>query len=388
MGSVFQNKKTKEWSIRYDLPGSTRTQRKQKQITGFRTEKEAGDNLILIEAKIIKGEYTIDNGMTVSDMLDMWIEDHVMANLKPKTYLFYKNYVDIYLKPNLGQLKLSKIKPTDIATFYKKMKDDKKTNGVINKCHVTLRSAFYQAFKWDLIERKIMDKVTAPKLEKVTPSYWDSEMIEIGLKEFKSTSIYFHVFVAVNMGLREGEICGIREIDIDLTRKTLHVNQAVQRIKNAKLYADMTGVKEIKGDIVVKDTKNESSDRVLPLTKEMVQFFKSHIQQTKKNKLLFGEDYNKDWEGYLSVDPDGSLIDDICVSKRFKGLIVRRPHLQKVTFHDLRHTCASWLLDRGVDLKTIQTILGHSVLSTTADIYAHVKIDKKREAFEKLYGSK
>ncbi|PKM51608.1 MAG: hypothetical protein CVV02_05930 [Firmicutes bacterium HGW-Firmicutes-7] len=74
---------------------------------------------------------------------------------------------------------------------------------------------------------------------------------------------------------------------------------------------------------------------------------------------------------------------DLYVCKRFNS-DVRQLGLKVITFHDVRHSCASWLLHKGVDLKIIQEILGHSNFSITADTYAHVDLSQKREALDRL----
>jgi len=181
----------------------------------------------------------------------------------------------------------------------------------------------------------------------------------------------------------------LREVDIDYTNKTLFVQQAIQRVKNAEEYKDMSGVIAVNGNVVTKDVKNDSSNRVIPLTDEMVSVFRKRSLWIKECKVRYGSKYDHDWDGYFSVNEFGRIMDDKYVCDSFRSyrerVLEKHKDIDRVTFHDLRHSCASWLLFKGVPMKVIQEILGHSSMTVTSDVYTHVSVDKKREALEKLH---
>ena len=89
-----------------------------------------------------------------------------------------------------------------------------------------------------------------------------------------------------------------------------------------------------------------------------------------------------DKSGHIIKDAKGKPLAPQYLTKKFAD-ILKRWGLRKIRFHDLRHTCASLLLQSGVDMKTVQIILGHGNYSTTADIYSHVDLTGKKEAIEK-----
>lgn len=368
MGSII--KRQKGWGIKYDLPESTREDRKQKTISGFKTKRDAEKTLAQIEAKIATGNYFTTNNMTVGQMLDMWMTDHVELTLAPKTILFYKNYIDIYLKKYLGDIKLHDLKANHVTSFYNKLKKDNKSNGVINKCHKTLRAALYQAYRWEYTDKKIMDKVTPPRVDKVLPSFWDEKEIKLGLEYFKEHALLFHIKVALNLGLRQGEVCGLKEDDIDYENKTITISRVIQFVNN---------------EVITKSPKTESSNRILPLSHYMINEFQQRSEWIQDNMTFMKDKYNTDWFGYFSVDETGNIIHDRKVSSRFRKAMNRKDcDLKKITFHDLRHSCASWLLFKGAGMKDIQEILGHSSMRTTSDIYSHVTLGQKRDFLNKL----
>ena len=100
-------------------------------------------------------------------------------------------------------------------------------------------------------------------------------------------------------------------------------------------------------------------------------------EQQKENKRICGNCYNQKFKGYLFVDEMGNLILPNTVSESF-GKLLKAHGLRKIRFHDLRHSCASLLLKQGVPMKQIQEWLGHSDISTTANIYAHLDSQSKQ----------
>ena len=103
----------------------------------------------------------------------------------------------------------------------------------------------------------------------------------------------------------------------------------------------------------------------------------------EENRALFGNSYIE--SDYVFTWPDGHLIDIDYVTRKFAQLL-KKYHLKKVRFHDLRHSCASILLSAGYELKDVQEQLGHSEISITADIYGHLDEGRKRALADAMAG--
>ena len=123
--------------------------------------------------------------------------------------------------------------------------------------------------------------------------------------------------------------------------------------------------------------KTKSSLRTLPLVAGFAQRLKELKEQQEYNERLCGNCYNKKYKGYLFVDEMGNLILPNTVSENF-GKLLKAHGLRHIRFHDLRHSCASLLLKQRVPMKQIQEWLGHSDISTTANIYAHLDSQSKQ----------
>ena len=99
-------------------------------------------------------------------------------------------------------------------------------------------------------------------------------------------------------------------------------------------------------------------------------------EQQEYNQKICGDCYNQEYLGYVFVDAMGNLIQPDSVTTGFPQLL-KENGLRRIRFHDLRHSCASLLLKEGVPMKQIQEWLGHSDISTTANIYAHLDSQSK-----------
>ena len=140
--------------------------------------------------------------------------------------------------------------------------------------------------------------------------------------------------------------------------------------------------KDNKRVILLKDkTKNQSSYRTLPLVDDIIVLLKEHQKQIDENKKLCGNSYNKKYLDYICVDFTGKLFRPEYVTDHFTLIMKKNKNiLRKITFHGLRHSCASLLLSKGIPMKEIQDWLGHSTYSTTANIYAHLEKDTKNKS--------
>ena len=154
---------------------------------------------------------------------------------------------------------------------------------------------------------------------------------------------------------------GLKWSAIDFQRKTLTV-------KASAVYAKVDG----KHITVVKPLlKTKSSYRTFPLTPEVEIALIAEQNRQKQNCQKHKSKYSKEYKNFIFVNELGELRKPNTISQRFTRNILKRHGLKPIRFHDLRHTCATLLLDGGVTLKDIQHYLGHSQLSTTADIYTH-----------------
>ena len=158
------------------------------------------------------------------------------------------------------------------------------------------------------------------------------------------------------MGLRRSEALGARWSRVDWEKKTILLDTKIIEYKeNGKVIVEP-----------VEEMKNKSSRRTLPLPDPVYEMLCEEREKQDLYRRMFKGSYNRKYDDYICVDQLGGLI--------------RQYGLRKIRFHDLRHTFASILINQDVPLLNVSTFLGHSDLSTTANIYAHLDKSKKQES--------
>ena len=146
-----------------------------------------------------------------------------------------------------------------------------------------------------------------------------------------------------------------------------------------------------KKTIVAKDrAKTKSSLRALPLNEDLKDRLIEIRKQQGQYQKKFKRSYDKKWLDYVMVDELGGLILPDYITPAWKRLLEKN-NMRVIRFHDLRHTCASLLLNKGkhdgITLKDIQVWLGHSDFSTTANTYSHLDATSKVSSLTALSGA-
>ena len=197
-------------------------------------------------------------------------------------------------------------------------------------------------------------------------SYYSAEEMEKLFEAAQGHKLELIIQLAAFYGLRRAEVMGLRWEAIDFEAKTLTIRHIVTstRIDGKKILVEADRA------------KTKSSLRTLPLVDPIAERLKAVKEQQEYNQKICGNCYNQKYLGYVFVDAMGNLIQPDSVTTGFPQLL-KENGLRRIRFHDLRHSCASLLLKEGVPMKQIQEWLGHSDISTTANIYAHLDSQSK-----------
>jgi integrase len=369
MGHVFKLRSGK-WAVRFDVPEHD-GKRQQKQIGGFALKSDAERELVRLEAEILDGQYHRASDISVSEFMRIWLRDYVESNLAFKTQEFYSGLFRNHIEGHFERIQISKLRANQVEAFYRQLaKSGKLSDTSIHHCHKVLRTALNHAVRWGYIKSSPMSRVIAPKMPQASIQYWEADTISDALELFSGSAIEFHVQIALLTGLRIGEICALNEKSLDFDQGILHITHTAQRV---------TG----KG-IVFKEPKTKASKSLLPMTDSVSSILRQRIHSIKTNRIRYANIYDNQYRGYLSVREDGSFMTPSYVSGVFRETLQSQEEIPHIRFHDLRHSCASWLLYNGVDLKTIQEVLRHADFSTTANTYSHVSSKMKKAALDTL----
>ena len=166
--------------------------------------------------------------------------------------------------------------------------------------------------------------------------------------------------LAATYGLRRSECAGLRWCAVDFRARSMVINHTAVLSSGRVIYAD--------------SVKTRSSYRTLPLSDSLRRYLTDLRRRQNANRKKYGKAYCQ--SDYVCCREDGSPLRPDYISREFER-VCRRACLPRIRFHDLRHSVATILLQQGFSLKQIQDWLGHSDISTTANVYAHVPYVEK-----------
>ncbi len=323
-------------------------------------KREALAECARIITELNSGTYVEPNKVALAAFLDRWLE-HCKSQVSPKTHERYSGLVNQNIKPALGAVALSKLKPVQIAAAYSQAlvdgRRDDKAGGLsprtVGHMHRVLKRALSQAVRWDLIVRNPADAVDPPKIEWKSVSTYDLPQTVDLIEAVRGKPIFLPVLLAVLCGLRRGEICALRWRNVDLASSQLSVVESLEQTG--------TGLR-------FKSPKS-GKGRTVALSESVVAELRAHRAKRAQELLRLGVGLSDD--DLVIAHPDGSVIPPIYISQQWARTIARSS-LAKLRFHDLRHAHATHLLANGVHPKVASERLGHSKIGITLDLYSHV----------------
>ena len=321
-------------------------------------------NFEIPKSKVYDGNFSPD--MLFSDFMKVWfeIEKH---SIKRSTVGGYQYNIDTVIVPYFKKtgLTLGKLKASHIQAFYlEKLKTVKPAT--VKKFHANIHKALKYAVKMDLIPSNEADKVDLPKIEKPKAKYFKAEEAARFLEATKNHKLSLAFQMCMFYGLRKSELVGLKWDAIDFERNSITICHTV-----------IETVVDGKSELIFQDTtKTKSSYRTLPLIPEIKEKLLLLREQQEKNKKLCGKCYIQDYKGYVFVDPMGALYTPRYITDNYKRAL-KENGFDYVNFHGLRHSCASMMVANGEPMKNVQEWLGHSDISTTANIYSHLDYQSK-----------
>lgn len=207
-----------------------------------------------------------------------------------------------------------------------------------------------------------------PKQTRHEAHFYNEKQLQILFDAIRDEPIYPLVKITALYGLRRSELLGLKWDSIDFAAGTMTIRHTVSKVSK----------------VVEKDkTKNASSYRTFPLTEEARAIFEAAKAMKDENRRLFGKEYHE--SDYVFTWPDGHPYSPDYITDKFSSLL-QKHDLPHIRFHELRHSCASLLINNGFGLKDVQEWLGHSDIKMTANIYGHLDVARKQNIAKSLSG--
>ena len=350
-----------------------------------RTVKEVKEKIQEFESRNMYIKKTEVRKQTFGEYLENWFINVRVYEVESSTYLRNEQTINYHIKDSsLYNAQMVNVDSELCQSLINKL-SEKYSRSTISKVYVLLNMCFNYAFTKEHISENPMMKVKMPKesslVTKKKEAKWLSssdvekfvqEAERVNTKEFRikgkvGERVYgvnaYYAILIIYTGLRIGELMALTWEDIDFKNKTLNVNKS--RAKG-KIDGKIT--------LYIKDPKSESGTRIIPLS----------------DRAIYALQKIKEYSTELKLNSDNNLIvantsSESNITRTVKSMLFRAGcETEKCGLHALRHTFGSLLLEKGVDLKTISYLLGHSDITVTANIYLHITREKAINSIEVL----
>jgi integrase len=315
-----------------------------------------------VAAKVASGVRATEAGVpippergTVGQFLQEWLEGTVKTKVRSSTYTSYRDIVRLHLEPELGKVRLSKLTQTEVQRLLNQKLKEGLSPRRVDYIRAVLRGALNQALRWGRVSRNVAGLAHSPRIPKHEVEPLTPSQAAVLLDTVKGGRLETLCRVALALGMRQGEILGLSWDDVDLDEGVIHVRHSLQRED---------------GTFVLVELKSDRSHRTIgPIPSDLIDALRAHRTRQAEDRLASDRWDNK-WE-LVFTSPTGRPLHATDVTHALQALL-ERAGLPRKRFHDLRHTCASFLLAQGVSPRVVMEILGHSQISLTLDTYSHV----------------
>lgn len=273
-----------------------------------------------------------------------------------------------HLMPEFGYMDVQDIRRKDVQSFvYKKLDGGMSVKSVRDMLIVLKMVIRYISEEYDIavntnwkMEWPSRNMGEVHELERYTPDEF-KRIVEAVLA--KPSPYKLGILLSLTTGMRIGEVCGLRFGDIDWEKKTIRVCRTVERIYRVREDGTPGGTTEI----IISEPKTKNSRREIPMMREIIPMLKAYSKVSTPD--------------YYVCTQSEHVTEPRTYRNAYRNFILKEVGLKRcIKFHGLRHTFATTLIENKVDVKTVSSLLGHSDVSTTLNVYVHPSEDAKRNA--------
>lgn len=319
------------------------------------------------------------NEYTIATWFKYWLWNIKKRDIKPTTFARYESVYRTHIEGSeIANIPLYKLKLNNLQSYYNKLLDNGTTIETVKQINTKLKTCLDSAEKNNYVEKnycKLVELPTNAKEQKIEIFSMDQEKQFI--ETIKGHKLELLFLTALYTGLRIGEISGLKWSDIDFDKHRLTVNRTVTRValfdKDGKRHYEM----------IEQTPKTSNGFRTVPISPIIFDRLLEHKKQqdTIKREIPSFNEYDLifcDKKGYY-INPN-SIMGTLDRMQRDMDI----PKENRISFHGLRKTFATRLFERNISPKTVQSLLGHSDISITLNIYTQVMDNIKVEAINEL----
>lgn len=336
----------------------------QQSFTG-KTQKEVREKMQAAAVAVNTGIYIPPQKMTVGQWLDTWAAEYI-GNLKPNTIRIYRSNIRGHIKPALGAIRLSDLRPHDVQRFVNGL--DELSPASIRLAYKVLHMALEKAVQHEFIPRNPASNCVLPKVEQEEICPLTDEQVTALLQVAKGSDLEHLITVALFTGLRLSELLGLTWDSVDLNKGIVTVTKQLVDLNRSE-------------SNIFRSPKNGKS-RTLTVATSVINALKAQRHRQIEMRLKAGQIWSNPHDLVFTL-ADGSIVDRWRVQRELKYLLTAAG-IENVRFHDLRHTYAVNAIRAGDDIKTLQGNLGHASAAFTLDRYGHFTERMKQDSAARM----
>lgn len=300
------------------------------------------------------GSLPSDDRLTVAQYLTAWIEGK-RESLRARTWDTYEQHIRLHILPTEGSRRLVDLSPLHVTALMGRVVDSGATATTAQRVRATLRSALADAVTDGVLDRNVASRARAPKAMPPPVRWLDEAEARRFLEAAQADRAGDALTLTLLLGLRRGEVLGLKWIDIDWERASLKIQRGIYR----------------KGGVVHEQPpKSRQSRRTLPLPEPAIEILRRQQARQAEQRTI-----EPDWQdtGYVWTSPSGALWGNTWLSNGLDR-VLKAAGLPRITLHKLRHSTASILMEKDVHARVVADLLGHSQISLTLGTYSHATV--------------
>lgn len=351
-GSIY--KRGDKWRGQITINGERHsfTAKKKSDVIDWASKMRTDGNAGLIAPK---------DGITVKELGDEWMQDVKQYTMSPQVFYNLGTSFNKHLYPQLGEYRIQDLNRKIIENFYRKEFGKEYSDGTIETFVINFKGLLRYAVDKGIIvvsphEKVVIRKYNNRKKVEAYTEYEQQKIVDYLRDKFEP----YHAlcYLLITTGMRLGEAAALTWTDVDLNERKVAINKTVVTIKGH------TSVQA--------HPKTANSNRTLFLSEKTMTYLRrySNCGGTKKLK-----------SDYLFLNKRGGLYKSSTIRTRWIKTCAELDIPYKGV-HSLRHTFATRALEKGIDIKTLSSILGHKNVLTTMNIYQDVYSGQKRKVAE------
>ena len=354
---MYLRKRGNKWYYRFSAVDYNGERKLVSRVGGKTREEAARAGRKALSATMDEyGFWEEPEKMSFGQYLDLFVAEYVEVNLRPATISCYKAAIKNHIKPALGDIPLQRITPRPLQNFLNGKRRELSKSSLSTLKNILRKSLSYAVETCGFIGHNAATHLTIPASEnapKKTHVFSDEEIQKIFEKFPRGHKFHMAIALSYYTGMRLGECLSLQWGDIDMEGKSIHVHTTMYDDGGAGILQNIP--------------KTQSSIRTIPIGSKLVQELKAMKKFQAEQKIAYG----KYWRGSGFV----------CIQDNGKNLTASRMRyfaqwcketFGDGSFHSIRHTHATKLLESGLDLELVSKRLGHSSIVLTAKTYSHV----------------